>query len=556
MKNFSSKRALLHALDATQDRLLDVFGSSPERRADIVEEAVRREVHEVAGYWLKLVVAVGIASLGLVVGSTAVIIGAMLVAPLMGPIVDLALGLGAGSPVLVIRSALRVLGSIAVATAGSAAITRALPFHIANSEIAARTSPTALDLGIAAFCAFAGVFASLRPKTDTVSTAAGTSIGISLVPPLCTVGFGIGVGDRAIATGAAMLFLANFAAIVVVGTLAYLATGFDRVDVGPIEEAELARGLDSPVVQRLAGRLSRFFASPFGHPARLLMPVAFLATVYVPLRRALDEVAWQVRARHALEAGIAQAPGPILERRLRVEGHAVDAFLVLAGSPADARRFEATLLAEVERASGAMPRIEVLAVPEAGAFEALAARLSRPEVTAPVPASALASELRRRELLEAIRRVWPSDVLGDPLRVYVGLEEPATIRLAYLGDDAPEAARSSLRKALEVSLGRPFELDLAAIPKQPLSSARAEDDAAFLARVARGTELVRNIEELHVCEIRAPRPNVGAALTRHAILETQLDALFGGRPRHSVTTSSTGTSWSVRFDRFPCERSE
>jgi uncharacterized hydrophobic protein (TIGR00271 family) len=554
--SFSSKRALLHAIDAAQDRLLDVFGSSPERRADIVEEALRREVHEVAGYWLKLVVAVGIASLGLVVGSTAVIIGAMLVAPLMGPIVDLALGLGAGSPVLVIRSALRVLGSIAVATAGSAAMTRALPFHIATSEIAARTAPTALDLGIAAFCAFAGVFASLRPKTDTVSTAAGTSIGISLVPPLCTVGFGIGVGDRAIATGAAMLFLANFAAIVVVGTLAYLATGFDRVDAGPMEEAELARRLDSPIVRRLAGRLSRFFASPFGHPARLLMPVAFLATVYVPLRRALDEVAWQVRARHALEAGIAQAPGPILERRLRVESHAVDAFLVLAGSPADARRFEATLVAEVERASGAMPRIEVLAVPEAGAFEALAARLARPEAPAPMPASALASELRRRELLEAIRKIWPSDVLGDPLRVHVGLEEPATIRIDYLGEDASDAARSSLRKALGISVGRRFELELVAVPAAPLLSARAEDDAPFLVSVARGAELVRGIEELYVCEARPPRPPATPAPPRHAMLQTQLDALFGRRSRHGVSTATTGAAWSVRFDRFPCDRNE
>jgi len=71
-------------------------------------------------------------------------------------------------------------------------------------------------------------------------------------------------------------------------------------------------------------------------------------------------------------------------------------------------------------------------------------------------------------------------------------------------------------------------------------------------RVARGAELVHSIEEVYVCEVRAPRPSVAAAQARHAMLEAQLDALFGGRPRRSVTTASTGTIWSVRFDRFPC----
>jgi uncharacterized hydrophobic protein (TIGR00271 family) len=112
---------------------------------------MRRDAREATSYWFQLVVAVGIATLGLVLGSTAVVIGAMLVAPLMGPIVHLGMGLATGSPYLVLRSGGRVVLSIAIATGSSALLTVFLPFHELNAEILARASPTALDLLTAGF---------------------------------------------------------------------------------------------------------------------------------------------------------------------------------------------------------------------------------------------------------------------------------------------------------------------------------------------------------------------------------------------------------------------
>src|SRR5688572_13990747 len=153
---------------------------------------LERNANEATSYWLQLVVSIGIATLGLVLGSAAVIIAAMLVAPLMGPIIALAMGLATGTPFLVLRSLGRILLSVIVAVGGAALITVLLPFHELNGEIAARTYPTVLDLLTAGFCALAGVYASLRPGSDTAATAAGTSIGISLVPPLCASGFGLG----------------------------------------------------------------------------------------------------------------------------------------------------------------------------------------------------------------------------------------------------------------------------------------------------------------------------------------------------------------------------
>jgi uncharacterized hydrophobic protein (TIGR00271 family) len=118
----------------------------------------------------------------------------MLVAPLMGPIVGLSMGLATGSPFLVLRSAGRVSFSVLVAVGGAALITLLLPFHELNPEISARASPTVLDLITAGFCALAGVYASVRPGSDRTTTAAGTAISVSLVPPLCARGYGIGTG--------------------------------------------------------------------------------------------------------------------------------------------------------------------------------------------------------------------------------------------------------------------------------------------------------------------------------------------------------------------------
>lgn len=187
--------------------------TSETRRAG-VSDMLERHRKDQVGYWFQLVLAIGIATFGLVVGSTGVVIGAMLVSPLMGPIVEVGMGLVTGAPLLVIRSASRSVTSIFVVVAGSAALSWTVPIHEVNSKILARTSPTLIDLYVACFCAFAAAYTTVRQSSATVSAAAGTSISIALVPPLCVVGWGLGSGRFAIARGAAMLFTANFAAIV------------------------------------------------------------------------------------------------------------------------------------------------------------------------------------------------------------------------------------------------------------------------------------------------------------------------------------------------------
>jgi uncharacterized membrane protein len=265
-------------------------------------------------------------------------------------------------------------------------ITVLLPFHELNHEIASRTAPTVLDLLTAGFCALAGVYASLRPGSDTAATAAGTSIGISLVPPLCASGYGFGTGAWSVAGGAALLFLTNLVAIIFVGTVSFVAAGFNRVPATGLERDELAKHQGAVVTAAIARRLARLFESRAGPALRFSMPFVLLASVYIPLRQALDEVAWEVRARAAIQNSLDREPHQIVHSRVRVDRHEVELLVVLVGKTAEADSSRKRLRSEIERAAGVTPRIEVLAIPDTGALAGLESSLRSTQAPLALPA--------------------------------------------------------------------------------------------------------------------------------------------------------------------------
>lgn len=151
--------------------------------------------------------AILIASVGLNVNSTAVIIGAMLISPLMGPL--LAMGYGAGiSDGDLIRKAVRGLGIfVGLSLLTSTAYFWLSPLSEAHTELLARTTPTLWDVLIAFFGGCAGIVAHTRKDESTIIP--GAAIATALMPPLCTVGYGIAAGNWQFAAGAAYLFLIN-----------------------------------------------------------------------------------------------------------------------------------------------------------------------------------------------------------------------------------------------------------------------------------------------------------------------------------------------------------
>jgi uncharacterized hydrophobic protein (TIGR00271 family) len=536
------------------DRLLRLFAGDGAR-SQLVAGMLRRDPNEVAAYWFQLVVAVGIATLGLVLGSGAVIIGAMLVAPLMGPIVGLALGFSTGSPFLVLRSSGRIVMSIVVAVGGGAVITLLVPIHELNGEIASRTSPTILDLATASFCALAGVYATLRPGSDTAATAAGTSIGISLVPPLCASGFGLGLRLWPVTRGAALLFLTNLVAIVVVGTVSFLATGFNRVDVLALEQEELAReGKVAPLARLAAQHLARVFESRWGPVLRLLMPLALLAAVYVPLRRALDEVAWEVRVRSAVTRALGSESEKIVRSQVRIERHEVRVVLVILGTATDANAARRRLEARVRAASLVAPSIEVFAIPDANAFAGLAASLvAEPPVTsAPSPSFPDKLEALAGPLRAAIDAVWPAASHGGILHLDIeaamDVSGPLRVRVVHLGAPLLDDTAEVFHRSLVAQVGHEIELVDVAVPARALT--RDAGDVALAKAVAAGVHATIDLPDVAVCVFRpAASPEQSEHTGTDAELARALDDALARHPR--VTVVGAGP-WEVRFVSGHC----
>ncbi|MBX7041840.1 MAG: TIGR00341 family protein [Ignavibacteria bacterium] len=156
--------------------------------------------------WI-LVFAIFIASLGLNMNSTAVIIGAMLISPLMGPIMGMGLALGISNLSLLKKSFYNFMFAVLVSLAASTLYFLISPINTVQSELLSRTSPTMYDVLIAFFGGLAGILAlSSKQKGNVIP---GVAIATALMPPLCTAGFGLANWDAAFFFGAFYLFFIN-----------------------------------------------------------------------------------------------------------------------------------------------------------------------------------------------------------------------------------------------------------------------------------------------------------------------------------------------------------
>ncbi len=154
-----------------------------------------------------LIFAIFIASIGLNMNSTAVVIGAMLISPLMGPIIGLGVGIGINDFDL-IKKALRNLAIATVISLIASTIYFAItPLSDARSELLARTTPTIWDVFIAFFGGLAGIIAYTNKQKGNVIP--GVAIATALMPPLCTAGYGIATGNLSYFLGAFYLYFIN-----------------------------------------------------------------------------------------------------------------------------------------------------------------------------------------------------------------------------------------------------------------------------------------------------------------------------------------------------------
>ncbi|MDG6778748.1 TIGR00341 family protein [Thiomicrorhabdus sp. zzn3] len=217
-------------------------------------------------YLVLMVLATLLATVGLFANSAPVIIGAMILAPLMAPIISLSMGVLRQNGDLIQASGRTLVTGIGLALLFGTLLTWITPLHTLNHEISARLSPTLLDLGVAIISGIAGAYANAR--SEVAKSLAGVAIAVALVPPLAVSGIGIGWFDWTVFSGAFLLFLTNLVGIVLAAAATFLVMGF----------------------------------SPF-HLAKkgLLLSSAFVAVVSVPLLFAFTSMVKEQKAIYALE---------------------------------------------------------------------------------------------------------------------------------------------------------------------------------------------------------------------------------------------------------------
>jgi uncharacterized hydrophobic protein (TIGR00271 family) len=212
---------------------------------DELHDVMQKSALPALSFYLMLIFAGAIATLGLLANSAPTIIGAMIIAPLMSPIISLAFGLVVVDWQLINRSIFMVVTGVLLVVVLALVTTELIGLQIAGSEILSRTNPTLLDLGVAMAAGGAAAFAFTRKSI--MNAIAGVAIAVALVPPLAVCGIGLSLGSHAgadigyasaeigaysggtnIAEGAALLFATNLAGIVITAGAIFVAHGYGQ----------------------------------------------------------------------------------------------------------------------------------------------------------------------------------------------------------------------------------------------------------------------------------------------------------------------------------------
>ena len=292
-----------------------------------------------AVYFAMLIFACLIALMGLLLNSPAVIIGAMLISPLMGPILACGLALTTAEWSLGKKAVRNLVLSVAEVVLIAVVATHLSPLREVTPEILARTNPNLMDLLIAFFSGLAGTVALASRKT-AFTILPGVAIATAVMPPLATVGYGLGTRQWIIARGAFMLFCTNFTAIVLSASLVFLLIGL------------------RPQAERLGE----------SHPLlirwRIAIAAAVLLVISIPLMRTLIHAAQQAdirgRVQDTLKRTVQSHPNRQLDS-VKVELH--QGSVVVAATVQTADYMDPTVIEQfqsaVEKRIGMPVRLQV-----------------------------------------------------------------------------------------------------------------------------------------------------------------------------------------------------
>ena len=196
--------------------IIDEYKSYKEKKGELIEKYEAYEI-VVAGstdtveYYVLLLLSCLIATMGLYLNSAAVIIGAMIVAPLMGPVFGFSAGVLWGSGKTITEAVTTLLKGTLLVIIVTGVLSFFIPSIVVTPEILSRTKPSFFDIIIALSCGFIGAYAFVNKRVS--SAIPGVAISVALLPPLCTAGIGIGLRQWDLALGAGLLYAINLVGI-------------------------------------------------------------------------------------------------------------------------------------------------------------------------------------------------------------------------------------------------------------------------------------------------------------------------------------------------------
>jgi uncharacterized hydrophobic protein (TIGR00271 family) len=419
-----------------RERIQELLGIPAEAKPKVYVQVYESAEFASLNYGMELLLSAGIATLGLVLNSPAVVIGAMLVSPLMGPILAAGLALAASDVYLGIKCVINLALSVVSAVLFSALLVWFLPFHSPTAEILARTQPNLLDLGVALFSGLAGSLVVCRGGGGGGVTALpGVAIAVALMPPLCTVGYGVGSGmDWAIISGAGLLFVTNLAAIIACAFLVFVAVRMDAPDVRmKISYSELEHASHDRLYAALRNtRLGRLTGEVGQFRLRVLMLALTLAVLFVPLRQALLQLRDETVARGAVREAL-RLLGPadaFLTQELDILADRIVVRVVAVAEISREKLDQAERL--VSQRTGKSSTFTLRQVASQEEIALLKERLRPPPPPPPAPQDL---ESIRKDLVARLggplKQVWPEE--AAPLTGFeIGLsEEGAVARIRY-----------------------------------------------------------------------------------------------------------------------------
>jgi uncharacterized hydrophobic protein (TIGR00271 family) len=210
-----------------REKRLPLFTHASEESYQSLFSSLRDEAKATKSFIVLILLSTLLATVGLYLNSSSVIIGAMLLAPLMQPIVSLSMGVLRQDYTLLKNSTKTILIGVALALLSSFVFALLMPFEIVTDEIRGRLNPSILDLFVAIISGIAAAYAKNNSKI--VSSLVGVSIAVALVPPIAVSGIGLGWGSFSIFSHAFLLFLTNLIGIVLSASTIFLFQGFSPV---------------------------------------------------------------------------------------------------------------------------------------------------------------------------------------------------------------------------------------------------------------------------------------------------------------------------------------